>query len=253
MNADSENPQVPLGRRIARASTTTAIAHELLHYLRSGTFSPGERLPPENQLARDLGVSRSAVREALAALDMLGIIVTRQGSGSYFNSSTSELLPQAIEWGMLLGDRQLADLLEARAKIEVALAELAAAKRTDEEALTLEAIVLEMERAESDLSSPSERDLSFHAALSRMARNRVLADTLTSIQSLMRVQIWQRLHRTPEQAERSMREHRAIFEAVRNGDVPAAANAMATHMASVIARIEGDMAAELHEHDGSPR
>ncbi|MEV0354153.1 GntR family transcriptional regulator [Nonomuraea sp. NPDC050680] len=89
------------------------IARQLLSQLLSGHLAPGTRLPSERQLSETLGVGRSTVREALKALDVLGIIEVRQGDGTYLRQSTSSLLPSAIEWGLMLGQPQVLDLIEA--------------------------------------------------------------------------------------------------------------------------------------------
>jgi GntR family transcriptional repressor for pyruvate dehydrogenase complex len=68
---------------VTRFSTVGAVAKQLLDYLTTGNFAPGTRLPPERSLAASLGVGRSTLREAMAALDVLGIIEVRPGSGAY--------------------------------------------------------------------------------------------------------------------------------------------------------------------------
>src|SRR5919199_3685846 len=100
-------------------SAVTVVATRLLDLFTSGRIAPGTRLPPERQLAATLEVGRSAVREALAALEILGVVDVRPGSGTYLRSSTSELLPQTLRWGLLLGERSTADLLELRSGLEI--------------------------------------------------------------------------------------------------------------------------------------
>ena len=95
----------------------------------SGVLLPGDRLPSERELSRTFGVGRSAVRDALKPLTLLGIIDVRQGDGTYLRATESELLPKAVEWGLLLGQPGALDLVEARRHIEVALATLAAQRR----------------------------------------------------------------------------------------------------------------------------
>ena len=85
------------------------IARKLLEYLLKGNLRPGDRLPSERKLAEALGVGRSAVREALKSLTLLGLVAVRQGHGSFLKSTESDLLPQAIEWGLLLGVKKTRD------------------------------------------------------------------------------------------------------------------------------------------------
>lgn len=77
-------------------SPVTEVARRLLDLFTGGGIAPGTRLPPERQLAATLEVGRSAVREALAALEILGIVDVRPGSGTYLRGSASDLLPQTL-------------------------------------------------------------------------------------------------------------------------------------------------------------
>lgn len=79
---------------LGQGSVVSEVAERLLTYFTSGDIAPGTRLPAERQLAAPLGVGRSAVREALAALEILGIVVVRPGSGTYLRDGISELLPE---------------------------------------------------------------------------------------------------------------------------------------------------------------
>ena len=87
------------------------VARRMLDLFTGGSIAAGTRLPPERQLAATLGVGRSAVREALAALEILGIVDVRPGSGTYLRGAASELLPQTLRWGLLIGERNTAELL----------------------------------------------------------------------------------------------------------------------------------------------
>ena len=106
------------------------VARRLMDLFTSGSIEPGTRLPPERHLAATLGVGRSAVREALAALEILGIVDVRPGSGTYLRGTASELLPQTLRWGLLIGERNTAELLELRSGLEIYVARLAAGAGT---------------------------------------------------------------------------------------------------------------------------
>lgn len=224
--------------RISRSSVTTDVAHRLIDYVRSGKISPGDRLPSERQLAADLGVGRSAIREALAALDLLGVIATRQGSGSYFNSGSSQLLPRTIEWALMLGDRHTLDLMEARRTIEVAIAGFAAQRATDDTIEALGATLATMEAASGDPDRMTDADLAFHLHLATMAGNSVLSDMLRSIQALLRAWISRGLTADDQLAHNTLTEHRAIYEAVRRRDADLARAVMQSHMSSAEARLQ---------------
>ena len=92
-----------------RDSPSVEVARHLLEYLLSGHFAPGDRIPSERQLAQALQVGRAGVREAIKSLNLLGLIKVRQGDGTYLAHTVSSLLPEVIEWGLLLGERRVED------------------------------------------------------------------------------------------------------------------------------------------------
>src|SRR5438874_2656896 len=94
-------------RPVERLSTASLVARQLLEELSKESFSPGTRLPSERDLAQMLGVGRSTLREAISALELLGIIEIRPGSGSYLKADSSQLLSQALKWGLALGEPQV--------------------------------------------------------------------------------------------------------------------------------------------------
>ena len=106
-------------------SPSAAVATKLLELFTEGSIAPGTRLPPERQLAATLAVGRSAVREALAALEILGVVDVRPGSGTYLRGNASELLPQTLSWGMMLNKSRTAELAEVRGALEIYAARLA--------------------------------------------------------------------------------------------------------------------------------
>lgn len=219
-----------------RESAVVDIARQLLSQLLSGRLSPGTRLPSERQLAESLAVGRSTIREALKALDVLGIIEVRQGDGTYLKQSTSSLLPSAIEWGLMLGQPQVLDLIEARRHIETIIAELAA-ERADDQAVAELAERLEEMRAAPDGAAFVEADVAFHLTLANAAGNSVLNDILGSIRSLLRVWIRRAIQEVGG-TDTTIDEHAAVLSAVRERAPEAAAEAMRAHMRAAGARLE---------------
>jgi GntR family transcriptional regulator, transcriptional repressor for pyruvate dehydrogenase complex len=198
---------------VARQSTVGAVAKQLLDHLTSGNYSPGTRLPPERQLANSLGVGRSTLREALAALDVLGLLDVRPGSGTYLAADSSELLPQAIKWSLTLGQPRTRDLVEVREYLEVVTARLAAERATDDDIARLEETVVAMRDAGGDVDAFVKADLAFHFEAARIAANTVLQDILHSIRSLLAVWFDQTL-RVPGTIEATLVEHEAVYEAI---------------------------------------
>ena len=221
----------------SRETVTMEVARRLLDYFLSGEFAPGGRIPSERRLAESLGVGRSLVREALKSLHLLGLLEVRQGDGTYLKRTDSELLPQVIEWGLLLGERPALDLVEARAHLEVVVAGLAAERRDAQALDDLRGLLAAMRQSSGNPLQFVEADVGFHLRVAEAAGNVVLSDMLSGVQALLRV--W--IRRVVEAAGRtgpSYEEHVPIFEAIERGDRAAATAAMAAHMDGASARLK---------------
>ncbi|AYF97348.1 FadR/GntR family transcriptional regulator [Protaetiibacter intestinalis] len=225
---ESDDISASLGR-LPSGSPVSAVTTKLLELFTSGQIAPGTRLPPERQLAATLEVGRSAVREALAALEVLGVVDVRPGSGTYLRSSTSELLPQSLSWGILIGRRSTEELVEVRGALEIYAARLAAERMTPEASARLDAHLAEMAAHLDDLPAFVEADLQFHLELAHATGNSVLVDLLQIIRSLLRVWV-DRAVEDAGHARAALDEHTAVRDAIASGDGDAAASAMAAHM-----------------------
>lgn len=231
-------PQGPVARP---AGPTVEITRRLLDYLLSGQLTPGQKIPSERQLAEALAVGRGALREAIKSLSLLGLLEQRIGDGTYLSRSSSDLLPQVIEWGLLLGEKRLDDLLEARYHLEILLSELAAQRRTEEQLARLRELVAQMQAAGSDdLDGYVRADIAFHLQLAACSGNTVLADVLTNIQSLLQAWASRVIHAAGE-THTSLAMHQPILTALENGDPEAARRAMTLHMDRAIRRLRESM------------
>lgn len=224
-------------KAVPRGSAVSEVVRQLTGLLSSGQFAPGSRLPPERQLAEELGVGRSAVREALAALDVLGIVTVRPGSGTYLRDSMSELLPTTLSWGLMLSAKHTSQLSEVRSALEVHAAALAAERIDDGGVETLRTSLGQMEANLDDLPAFVEADALFHVTIARSSGNDVLGDLLQTTRSLLRLWVDRGLRRR-EQAETACVEHRAVYEAVAAHDAHRAEAAMRTHMRTAGSRVE---------------
>lgn len=204
-----------------------------------GSIDPGTRLPPERHLATTLGVGRSAVREALAALEILGIVDVRPGSGTYLRGTASELLPQTLRWGLLIGSRKTAELLDVRAGLEIYVARLAAARADAAHLARLDETLERMRVSVTSLAAFAKADVDFHHALAAAADNEQLIDLLHVVRSLLQVYA-DRAVQDAGQARTAIEEHDVIARAVRAGDEDAAASAMAVHMATAASRLSAE-------------
>lgn len=212
----------------SREGVSQEIARKLIDYILSGEVAPGHRMPSERQLSVALGVGRSAVREALKSLGLLGLVEVRQGDGTYLRKPDSDLLPRVIEWGLLLGERRTLDLVDARRHLEVTVARLAAERR-DENDLRVLRDALEQMAAQGDAAHFVDADVAFHMAIAGAAKNGVLFDVLNSIRSLLKVWIRRAITQAGETGT-SYQEHVPIYQAIVDGRTEDAAAAMRAHM-----------------------
>ncbi|MFF1385119.1 FadR/GntR family transcriptional regulator [Arthrobacter sp. NPDC058288] len=221
---------------MGQGSVVSEVAERLMAYFTSGDIAPGTRLPAERQLAASLGVGRSAVREALAALEILGIVIVRPGSGTYLRDGVSELLPRTLSWGLMLGEPRTRELVELRSGLEVQAVQLAAARITEEALERMRANLASMEENLGNLAAFVEADAAFHKEIAASSGNQVLQELLQSIRSLLR--IWVDRALTDEgHAAAALAEHRAIFAALESRDAAGVTDAMASHMGTASRRL----------------
>ena len=206
------------------------VADRIAADIRTGRLAPGERLPSERDLARRLEVGRASVREAIAALQVAGMIETRPGSGSFVAAEAAELTREAH-------DASPSDLLEARALLEPAVARLAALRgRPDAEA---ERLLTEMETAaeEHDAVGWNECDRRFHQRIAGLTGNPVLLQLAGQVAAAMDEPLWQRLRddsiAVSGRTTIHLAEHRMIYEAIAEGDADAAELYAAQHIRRV--------------------
>jgi GntR family transcriptional regulator, transcriptional repressor for pyruvate dehydrogenase complex len=220
-----------------RPDLVVSLARSLIRFLLSEEVKPGDRLPSERQLAEITGVGRSAVREALKALSLLGIVQVRQGDGTYLKRAESTLLPDVIEWGLLLGERKVRDIIEVRAELEIVGARWAASRRSDADIARLKAEVETMAASSHDLDKFRKGDVGFHLALAKATHNEILISmsrrTLQGIADLSGF----------------YEEHRAVFQEILRGEPEAAARAMEAHMRAALERLRVTLPPERASED----
>lgn len=199
----------------------------------TGRLHPGDRLPREADLAEQLGLSRSSLREAVRALSFVNILDVRQGDGTYVSSLRPDVLLDTLTFVVDLNrDDTVLDFLRVRRILEpeaAAMATLAAG--TDD----LAALRRVLDRASPD-GSPEEMlagDIEFHRLLALAAGNGVLASLLEALSGpTNRARIWRGRTETGA-GERTLREHRAILDAMASRLPDVARAAMVVHVAGV--------------------
>lgn len=205
------------------------VADQLETLILDNALPSGERLPPENELARQYGVSRTVIREAVRSLAAKGLVHVAQGSGTVVRGMTNELASQSISTVLKQNTRRvdIEKLLEVRRMLEVEIAGLAAERRTDADLKTLDETMLLLEREGE--SGFVENDIAFHAALAHATHNEFFEILLESLADAL-IQVRRMALKIPETPRRAFGHHRAIQKAVVEGDSLRAREAMAKHL-----------------------
>jgi GntR family transcriptional repressor for pyruvate dehydrogenase complex len=219
---------------IEHSSVYELVVAQLRHLIHMGTYTEGDKLPPERELADLLKVSRASVREAIRVLEGEGYVETRRGATGgiiVLNRAAEEERIGPYIREMLPRIRQI---FEFRRAVEVDAAQLAAARRTDEHLAQLEAAV---EVLESDHSTSRFRlaDSQFHLGIAEAAGNQWMRDAIESARSA----IWMPADELYQEVFKSASDHhRQILEAIRAGDADAAGRLAGAHMDATVADLE---------------
>ncbi len=208
-----------------RERTADYLAQRILE----GVWTAGQYLPPEGELIQQLGVSRTAYREALMRLQAQGLIEIRHGVGTRVTDRSREAVADSL--GLMLRRRgdATADLLEARRVLETEAAALAAQRATDTDIVALDEALDAMRLPTTTPDEYTAGDLRFHIALVLASRNAVLAALAESLRSALHESI-AATFAVDGRTTRRLQDHEQILEAVRRRDAPAARRAAGTHL-----------------------
>lgn len=210
----------------------------LREQITGGHWPVGTRLPGETTLAKELGVGRSTVREALRALAGAGLVQPRQGAGVFVLAAEP-----AEDWPARLRRAAVTDVYEVRMAVEVHAARLAALRRTDDDVTALHAALAGRRAASTaDDAAFVDADIAFHAALVAAAHNPVLADLFTEFTPVLRDGLVDLLAltglRTGEPAHGDA-AHAALVRAVEDGDAEGAAAILRAELEDPFGHMEG--------------
>jgi GntR family transcriptional repressor for pyruvate dehydrogenase complex len=219
--------------RLIEPIKKTRIAEEVADRIRTlildGTFPPGRPLPSERVLTERFGVSRGSIRDALRMLEMIGLLETRHGQGTFPHELTVDRLVAPLASVMTYRHDLQDELLDVRRMFEPAVARVAAARVTDEDFADLHRILEAQRRKLKTGRSAIVEDTAFHAALARSTRNRVVVSIMTTLNDLLVESRTQAL-KQKGRPEKSIEGHEAVVAALRSRDAEAAGQAMYKHI-----------------------
>jgi GntR family transcriptional repressor for pyruvate dehydrogenase complex len=217
---------------IKRSAAAEQTVRRIQDLVQGGELAPGERLPPERELAGQLGVSRSTLREAIRALVVMNILVSRHGDGTYVSSLEPELLAEPFQFIISISDEALLHLFEVRMVLETECARLAASRIDAAEIEELDRILQDSEAARDDPEELLDRDVELHAAIVRATRNPLLIRIMSGVGALALAGRAKTVG-LPGVAATSLADHARIVAALRSGSAEAAGAAMAAHLEHV--------------------
>jgi len=220
------------------------IARQIRNLIRDGKLNIGDKLPAERDLVQQFGASRASVREALSALEMLGLIECRGGQGNFIKADGRDGTIDGELLRTLLQNHDPFEIFEARLEMEPSLAALAAERATDEERKKLSAQVEKLRAlgsrilAEADkvpaIEEYMEEDRKYHLEISRCSHNSVLFTVFSGVNLMMKETHWRAMKSTGLADERNVRsyavEHEAILEAILARDPKAAEREAHNHL-----------------------
>lgn len=237
-----------LFKPVGAKKTYIQIIEQFQELIRKGLLKPGERLPSERELAQQFETSRASVREALSAMEIMGIIQTKKGSGSYISLSPENILANHFaELEKLSREITPHEILYAREVIEVGAAELAAVNAGEAALQRMLSSIENMEKrlqdmkkrikeSEEDILQLEAEDKLFHSIIFEACENRILQKAAEYLQESMNKEFWLVLKRktlTLRHAERYLQEHKKIFEAICSRDPKKAGSEMRKHLVGV--------------------
>lgn len=231
---DSGAETTSMFKKIHREATLSGLVSDQIQKLIvDNHLHPGDRLPAERDLALQLGVSRTVVREAVRSLAAKGLVHVSQGrAGTTVSHPSAKSMTTSMTLFLRAGQPQLdyEKLIEVRRTLEIEIAGLAAERRTAEDMANLDDNLREFAKVSDDREQFARYDTAFHAALARATHNDLFILLLDSINEVM-VEGRRLGFDVSGTAARAYRYHSAIFKQVKAGNVEGARNAMRDHLA----------------------
>jgi len=233
--------------KIKRISLSDAVTDRIISQIQEGRYRAGDRLPTERELAEQLGVGRTSVREGLRFLEKLGVLEIRQGMGTVVRSlSLGEVFEHLVPVQTIieLPDRDVRDIMHVRRVLEAESAQLAAQHATDRQLGRLEELLHGMAASLEKPRDYLEMDLEFHVVVAEAASNPMLAQLVNLIRDIY-TRYFEIVLRDPEMNKTSLGFHRRLYAALRDHDADAARQ----HILAHLSQAERDVLTLLNAED----
>lgn len=228
--------------QIKKKNLYEEIAGQIIKKIQEGQFSPGQQLPGERELAVQLGVNRTSLREALRVLEFMRVLEKRAGEGVFIRDPAKSASLESVVFRFLAEDgldrESLQGTSEAIIIVESYMAKLAARRATDMEIQGLNEHLAKTEALLDDANSFTEMDREFHLLVGQMGKSPVLFSVVSTMWIIMKKYAGA-LHQFPQRRLKCARGHRSIADAVAAGDEEAAFREMERHLKGAFSVLPG--------------
>lgn len=215
------------------------IVKQLTDLIEEGKLLPGDKLPSERQLAEELNVSRTAIREALRAMESMGYIESKVGGGTFVKAISLDNVLNPFSAVLSQNKKLISELLEVRQLLEAEITLLAAKRATDKDFEAMQKALDDMEKDIGNGGIGLEGDIDFHSALATASRNSAMSEILRMCAGLLSKSRQTTLS-IPGQPTRSLNDHKAIFNSIKNGSEVLAQELMKDHIKKAIANFNAN-------------
>lgn len=208
------------------------VIEQIKEMIKTGKLKKGDKLPPERELVEELKVSRASIREALRALEILGLVEARHGDGNFIKKNFENSLLEPISLMFMLEESSPKDILELRMALETETAMLAAGK-IDADALEEIKLIIDKFKSTTDEKLNTEFDVEFHHKIAQASKNLLLVNILSATSVLIDTFIINaryKIMKDENNKEKLVKQHESIYEALLNGDASKAAEEMKKHL-----------------------
>jgi len=232
------NPSSTL-KPIRRNTVVNQAMDQLKELIASGQYKPGDKLPTESELAAQLGVGRSSIRETIKVFNYLGVLVSKSAKGTFVGSRSS-ISREALTWAMLLGQDDIDMLIDLRGAIEIwcflqlTIRQHEAPEKTKDVLADLDTILAAMGKAldANDSSGVVQADFDFHKRIISSVSNQLFTDFYDTLRAFLFKEIEES---QGEYQDRSkiLREHQELAAAIRSGNIEQAASVYMAHIENI--------------------
>ena len=220
-------------REITPVRLYVSVIEQIMNLIKNNKLKPGDKLPPERELAEKLSISRGSLREAFRVLESRGLIKSKPGGGRYIREIRNNGHNNTENIILSLEKASILELLEAREIFEVKIAEIAAQRATVEDTELIEQVLNKMNEEEGlKDNKKTESDTEFHLAIARASHNFVFVNIIRLHLDLLK-ETREKTQQIPGRREELWREHQAILQAIKERDSKRAGEVMLKHLKSI--------------------